>query len=66
MNAPNQLIAFLVDAYIHSEIKRKVIKRVLCDDMKPCELEDEFSLCSRTIERYVKEGRDMLKERMSV
>lgn len=66
MNPPNQLIAFLVDAYIHSEIKRKIIKRVLCDDMKPCELEDEFGYSSRQIERYVKEGRDMLAEKMSV
>ena len=66
MNPPNQLIAFLVDAYIHSEVKRKVIKRALCDDAKPCELEDEFGYSSRQIERYIKEGRDMLKEKMSV
>lgn len=66
MNAPIQLIAFLVDAYIPSEIKRKIIKRALCDGMKPCELEGEFGYCTRTIERYIKEGKDMLAEKMSV
>jgi hypothetical protein len=66
MKAPIPLIAFLVDVYIYSEVKRKIIKRVLCDGMKPCELEDEFGYSSRQIERYVKEGRDMLAERMSV
>lgn len=66
MNAPNQLIAFMIDAYIHSEVKRKILKRVFCDDMKPYELEDEFGYSSRTIERYIKEGKEMLAEKMSV
>lgn len=66
MKAPVQLIAFLVDAYIYSDIKRKIIKMALCDGKTACELEDEFGYCTRTIERYIKEGRDMLKERMSV
>jgi len=66
MNAPNQLISFLIDAYVHSETKRRIMKRALCDDKKPCELEDEFGYSTRTIERYIKEGKDMLKEKMSV
>lgn len=66
MNAPNQLISFLIDAYIHSEVKRRILKRVFCDDKKPCELEDEFGYSSRTIERYIKEGKEMLAEKMSV
>jgi len=66
MNPPNQLIAFLIDAYIHSDIKRQILKRVFCDDKKPCELEDEFGYSSRQIERYIKEGKQMLAEKMSV
>ena len=66
MKPPKQLIAFLIDAYILSEVKRKILKRAFCDGMKPCELEAEFNYSSRTIERYIKEGKEMLAEKMSV
>lgn len=66
MNPPKQLIAFLIDAYILSEVKREILKRALCDGKTACELEGEFGYCTRTIERYIKEGKDMLAERMSV
>ena len=66
MNPPNQLVAFLIDAYIPSEIKRRILKRFFVDDIKPCELSEEFGYCQRTIERYIKEGKQMLADRMSV
>ena len=66
MKPPKQLIAFLIDVYILSDVKRRILKRVFCDGMKPYELEDEFGYSSRTIERYIKEGKEMLSEKLSV
>lgn len=56
MKPPKQLIAFLIDVYILSDVKRRILKRVFCDGYSRDDSKREISETLKELSRTAKDG----------